>query len=369
MSTYIIEPAAENDNEALCALCSIPMKGNISLSFERFPNFFAGSAIQCEKAEVYVCRRKDDLKINGVFSVGKSRVFYQNKVQEIRYFSDLRIHPEVQGARVLYQITRYITDHNLLEEGFAQTIVFADNNLMLKLIGSLNQRAGKLSIFKYYPAGNYNSYMVKFYRFTAKDHWDVTVRNAEENDVESMNELIKSNGSTKNFFPFYDFSKLVSPYYKGLTIDKFYLAISNKEIVGIAGVWDQKAIKQTKVHGYSRLYKIVRPLVNLTAFITGGLKLPRPGTTLNYLTIHSIIIKNNEPIILKKLLQTISNDFVKSGYDYFLTGFDEKDQLNEALSIFKHKRTIKGKHFLVSNKEITDAETLSSPYYLETARI
>ncbi len=82
-----------------------------------------------------------------------------------------------------------------------------------------------------------------------------------------------------------------------------------------------------------------------------------------------MLIKDNDPIILKKLLQTISNDFAKSGYDYFLIGFDEKDHLNHALSIFKHKRTIKGKHFLVSNKEITDAETLSSPYYLESARI
>jgi hypothetical protein len=369
MSTYIIEPAAENDNEALCALCSIPMKGNISLSFKRSPNFFAGSAIQCEKTEVYVCRRKDDHHIYGVFSVGKRRVFYQNIVQDLRYFSDLRIHPNVQGARVLYQITRYITDHNLLEGSFAQTIVFADNTLMLKLIESLNQRAGNLSIFKYYPAGNYNSYMVKFSRFKVQNHGDVTVRKANENDIESMNEFIQSNGGTKNFFPFYDFSQLDTPYYKGLSIDKFYLAIANGEIIGIAGVWDQKAIKQTKIHAYSKLYKSVRPLVNVSTFITGGLKLPSPGTTLNYLAVHAVIVKDNDPIILKKLLQTISNDFVKAGYDYFLIGFDEKDKLNEALSIFKHKRIIKGKHFLVSNKEITDTETLSSPYYLETARI
>lgn len=369
MSTYIIEPAATNDNEALCALCSTPMKGNISLSFERFPNFFAGSAIQCEKTEVYVCRRKDDQHIYGVFSVGKRRVFYQNKVQDLRYFSDLRIHPKVQGARLLYQITRYITDHNLLEDGFAQTIVFADNTLMLKLIESLNQRAGKLCIFKYYPAGNYNSYMVKFSRLKVQNHGNVPVRKASENDIEGMNEFIKTNGSTKNFFPFYDFTRLDTPYYQGLTIDKFYLAIANEEIIGIAGVWDQKDIKQTKIHGYSKLFSSVRPLFNLFSFITGGLKLPPAGTTLNYLAIHTILIKDNDPIILKKILQTISNDYAKAGFDYFLIGFDEKDELNEALSIFKHKRTIKGKHFLVSNKEITDAEILSSPYYLETARI
>jgi hypothetical protein len=275
----------------------------------------------------------------------------------------------VQGARVLYQITRYITDHNLLEGSFAQTIVFADNTLMLKLIESLNQRASKLSIFKYYPAGKYNSYMVKFSRFAIKNIVDVPVRKANKYDIESMNAFIKSNGGTKNFFPFYDFNELNTSYYKGLDIDNFYLAIVSEEIVGIAGVWDQKAIKQTKVHGYSTLYKSVRPLVNLSSFITGGLKLPSPGTTLNYLIIHAVVVKQNDPIILKKLFQTISNDFVKSGYNYFLIGFDEKDHLNEALSIFKHKRTIKGKHFLVSNKEITDAETLSSPYYLETARI
>jgi hypothetical protein len=83
VSSYIIKKATADDNEGLCKLCKIPMKGNIMLTFERSPDFFAGSKIQSEDVETYTCFKKNSVEIVGVFSVGKRRVFYQQEIKKV----------------------------------------------------------------------------------------------------------------------------------------------------------------------------------------------------------------------------------------------------------------------------------------------
>ncbi len=216
MSSYLISKATPDDNEELCSLCTIPLPGKISVSLERSPNFFAGSHIQCEEIETYTCRKQDNQKIMGVFSIGKRRVFYENEIKWIRYFSDLRIHPAAQGSRIIFEISRFITDNKMLEDEVAQTIVFADNTVMLRLIERLQRHSKRLSIFKYFPAGNYTSYMVKF-SSQEKKQGAFMVRRAEKEDAAAMQELLIIEGPKKMFYPYYDFSLPASGYYQGLS--------------------------------------------------------------------------------------------------------------------------------------------------------
>ncbi len=368
MSSYLINRVTSDDNEALCALCKIPLPGKIEVALERSPNFFSGSQIQCEEIETYVCRKKGNSKIVGVFSVGKRRVFVGNDKRYIRYFSDLRVHSSAHGSRVIYEISRFVTDNNLLEDNVAQTIVFADNTVMLRLIQRLQERSKKLSIFKYFSAGNYISYMVKF-TSARKINRAYIIRKAIKEDVPAMQKLLASEGPKKLFYPFYDFSLPSNTYYDGLSVDHYYVAFSAEELIGIVGVWDQHQIKQTRITGYNRWFKMLRPFVNFFGYITNGFVLPDVGTTLSYLTVHSIIIKNNNSAIFSSLLDKINNDYKKKSFSYLLIGLDEKDHLNKSLSTFAKKRTIKGKHFLVSNRGTVEESLLNSLYYLEAARI
>lgn len=368
MSCYLIRRATSDDNAALCALCQIPMKGNIMLTFERSPDFFAGSKIQSEEIETYACVRKASNKISGVFSVGKRRVFYKNEVREIRYLSDLRIHPEIQGLRLVYEIGRFITDNNILADNVAQSIVFAENEVMLRLVEKLDRPAKKMLLLKYFPAGNYISYMVKFSR-QKEDDRDIQIKKAGLLDIPQMQALVLKEGPRKEFFPYYDFNQLQNDYYAGLSIDHFYLAYKNKELIGIAGIWDQHQIKQTRIYNYSIYYKLLRPFINIFAVLTGGFLLPAKGKVLRYLSIHSILIKNNNFNIFNCLLAAINNDYTNGKFNYFLVGLDEKDDLNKSLYNFSNKRIMKGKHFLVANKETVDEDLLHSLYYLEAARI
>ena len=361
MSTYNIEIATEYDNAELCALCEIPTGDNIRFTIERSPDFFAAARVQNEHTEIYVCRNKTSGKIEGMFSVGKRKVFFKNEIREIRYFSDMRIHPQIQGSRLLYQVVRFMTDNILQADEIAQAIVFAENRIMLELIQKLQFRSGKMSIFNFYPAGNYTSYMVKCLNVSTKTGNKYQVRKATHADIVMMQTFIMEEGPKKEFFPFYDLRELESAYYKGLTIEKFYLAFDNEKLTGMAGIWDQHGLKQTKIVGYSKFYNIIRPAINLLSFLTNGFTLPAKNTQLKYLSIHSILTSGNSSDVFANILREIVKDSRQSGFDYVLVGLDGKDNLNLALSLFKNKRIIKGNHFLISNTE-PEQEILNAPF-------
>ncbi len=196
----------------------------------------------------------------GVFSEGKRRVFVGKKIKNIRYFSDLRVPPTAQGSRILYEVTRFITENNILEVGVALIIVFAENKVMLGLINRHQHGAKKLSIFKYFSAGSYLSYMVKF-SSTRKIKGPHLINQATKEDVPAMQKLLSAEGPKKLFFPYYDFTLPSKTYYAGLTIEDYYDAFSEEELVGIVGVRDQHQIKQTRITGYSRWVGVLRPLV------------------------------------------------------------------------------------------------------------
>ena len=367
MSTYFVDIATTKDNDQLQAICKIPQEGNMMLAFEKSPDFFAASKIQGEEVNTYVIRERDTNTIDGLFSVARRKVFSDGNPTPILYISNLKIKHQRRGSRILYIVGRYIADHLMDEIDLAHTIVFADNEAMLQLINSLRNRNRKVSDITFFPAGDYSSYMVRFSGCSKGNHYGYTIIRADEKHIPLMNELVFSEGSKKQFYPVYDFTLLGNNYYKGLTIDNFYLAFENEKLVGMAAIWDQRAFKQTRVTGYSKTYALMRPLINLYGFITGGERLPASGDIINYLNIHSVVVKNNDSKVFDSLLYQINNDYNKSECKYFLTGFDQRDPLNTSLDKFKVKRTIMGKHFLVRNKEAADS--LPHLFYLECARI
>lgn len=361
--------ATASDNAELCALCQIPSGGNIQFTIERSPDFFTVSKMQCEQTEIYVCRNKNSNNIEGVFSVGKRSVFYHGQIKQVRYFSDMRILAQSQGSRLLFQVVRFMTDQVLVQDEIAQAIVFADNKVMLELIHKLQHRSAKMSIFNFYSAGNYVSHMVKFSGAISKKSVGYQIRKAITNDIDQMQEFMLKVGPKKEFFPYYNFKALGSDYYANLSIENFYLAFDNEKLVGMAGTWDQHSMKQTKIYGYSLPYKILRPFINLYGLLSSGFTLPAEGTVLKYLTIHSIWIHENNNEVFESILLEINQDYNNNSFDYFLVGLNEKDTLNKSLSVFRNKRIIKGRHFLITKNNKPDQEMLEASYYLEAARI
>jgi hypothetical protein len=369
MSKIIIERALLSDNSAICELCQIPMVGDISLTMERDPDYFINAGIQNQEVEIYVCRQQN--RIVGVFSIGKRTVFFDGSPRQLRYFSDLRIHPEFQKSMLLVRMSRFLKTNKIIQENeISHAVIFSENKTMTDLIEKVDDHfLKKASLLKFSLYGDYCSYMISLSKQRKKKKSNLHIRKAESKDIETMQLFFNKEAPSKQLYPCYNFSCLDDSYYYGLKINDFYLAFEKEKLVGITGVWDQRKFKQTKIYSYSGSIKFVRPLLNIASKITKGFILPEPGEKLNYFMLHTILTQNNEPKIFKDLLEKIYADNYLSEFSYFLCGLDKNDGLCHVFKDFT-KRIVKGGVYSVSfDTEIGRGNSISPNFYLETARI
>ena len=231
---------------------------------------------------------------------------------------------------------------------------------------SKNNMRGEIPF--YHHAGTLVTNMLTLKR-RIKTAENMLLRTAKIQDLLAMQAFWETEGTKVNYFPFYDFKELGKPYFKGLTLNDFYLAFSDNELVGICGTWDQKNIKQTRIIGYSTAYRLAKPIYDLYAAISGNPRLPKPGSIMNYLGLHSILIKNREPEVFAALLSTITESMQDSNFEYLLFAFDENDPLQKMVDKLPNKRQIIGNYYLVNNGEKLPEDLLNSWFYLEAARI
>jgi hypothetical protein len=239
---------------------------------------------------------------------------------------------------------------------------------MVSLIEKLNQRKKASALPNYHFVGELLTYMIAFK--PQKDEKEVAqIRRATADDIGDMQTFFDREGSKTNFYPYYNFKELHKSYYTGLQVSDFFLAFDREQLVGICGVWDQSDIKQTRIIGYSRLYRLIKPLYNLLTPFIGNIKLPAAGSVVKYLYLHSVLIKSKNPDIFQQLINRIAFEYKDQGFDYLLCSLSESDKLTEVLNSRRTTRKIKGKYYLVNDGELIPHTFKNKDFYLEGARI
>lgn len=362
-----VRTAQPTDNAELCSLCEHAMQGSIGIAMERNPNFFVGSNVQCENSEVFVVYNDHNNEILGVFSIGTRRVWLDGKINNIRYFSDLRLKNGSQRAQSLFAMCNFIATSGFLEGTLAQTVVFDENTGMNKVIDLLNRRALKHNIFQYYQHGSFVSHMVHVSSKPVRVKNKYNIERANSKNINELQTFLEQEGPHHPFFPYFNFNELNNAYNCGLQIENFYIAREQGNIVGIMAYWNQSEYKQTRIKSYARAIQIARPFVNVFARIFGGFSLPKVGETMNYASLHSILVKNDNSDVFAALTNAILSDLKQLPYQYLLCGLPNIHPFQDTLSGFNKRRTIKGNCYLVSNQP---PAALSNPnFYLELGRI
>ena len=372
MPVFTLRPACPDDNAALLDLCQIPVSGAVQLALEREPDYFAGAAVQAEEPEIYVAIHTSG-RLVGIFNVGYRTVFLDRQSTRLRYFCDLRIHPDFQRSRLLFEMMHFCRAQGIInDEEVAQTVIFSDNLPMLAHLDLTKRRSKTRQLAPLYQlVGEYHTYMIRLpakMRKKPTGNWEV--RRATAADLPAMQRFLDREGKQYQGFPWYQLAKLGQEnYYRNLAINDYYLAFEQEKLVGMAGVWDQKAFKQTRITGYDRLLTFLRPLINAFAKVAGGFRLPEASTVLSYFSLHTILVEKENPLIFQAILYKISTDAAGKNFDYFLCGLRGDSPLTEACQSFKATRLIKGNYYLVSGNHDLPAKYLSLPFYLEGARI
>lgn len=370
---FHFRPACADDREALDGLVrATPQPGQITLGFERAPDFFMGTQVATSDPDVWVMLDTQNQRLIAVFSIGRRRVFMNGTPRIVRYGNDLRIHPDYQGGRTLLRISRQY--QALIRDEWMQTVILSDNDRSLTTVGS-----GRAGLPTYHPCGGLRTHLL--YPMCAarqpKRRDDIEVRPATLFDVSAMQAFFDREAARYQFYPCYDFDRIArgdDPYYRSLSLSDYALAFRQGELIGMVGSWNQKSFRQTRFIRYQGSLRILRHLNNLDVRLRGGMALPAPGKVLNYRMLHTVLVQNEDQTVFEHLVHHLyqchaSRAVKPASRSALVCGLGEDSGLNRVLERYR-SQVIESRHFLVSFEgDPREALAAHFPLYLEAARL
>ncbi|WP_010488337.1 hypothetical protein [Pseudomonas sp. S9] len=358
-------PATAKDESALRALLRrVPQMGSVTLIFEREPDFFTGARVSCEQELVLVCEELDTPGVLiAMVDIGERRQYINGKSESVRYLHDLRIAPECRGGKVLKALFMAIAEHMGSENDWMEAVILEENLIPLGIIDR-----GRTWLPGFYRGGRViTSLLPAQSRKTTPDR-SLTIRPATSADAPQLQQLW-DRASQRQGFPVYNVNDLLAAtaYFHGITINDYLMAFIEGRPVACMGLWNQKNFKQTRVSGYAPWLAALRIPYNLYARLFGGIHLPSPGDCFNYLTLHSLVIDQENPTIFKALLDYVLEHHLPP-QQCLACGFFDDHPLEAALGTYRRKR-LHSRHFLISYHQDPRQTQGSTNRHIEIARL
>ncbi|MFT7682073.1 GNAT family N-acetyltransferase [Moritella dasanensis] len=369
-SRFYTRPAQASDSDELIALiAATPQAGAITINFERTPDFFMATKVVTQILDVWVAVERESDRVAAIFSIGQRDVYVNGARQKVRYGNDLRIHPEFQSGRTLFNLLKCY--RKAMGSDWMQTVILSDNEASLNSMGS-----GRSITPTYYDFGEMTTHMLYLTkpcltRPRPSQDSKFKIRKADHNDIDMMQVFFEQQAKTKQFYPHYDFIKLLNgdEYYRGLVISNYYLMFEGNQLVAMAGIWDQSSFKQTRFVAYSKLMSVARLLNNAYSTLFGGMMLPKAGDKLSYVSLHSLLVINDDEKLFSRLLQYIYNDCLAQNFQALVCGLPALDARQRILEQYRSK-VLHSKHFIASYHDDPRSKfDTTYPLYLEPARL
>ena len=324
--------AAEDDGPLRQRMAEDWMRGNISVSFRREPNYFAGCQVQGEAFQAIKCTDKKSGEIIGLGSRLTTTVFINGKPQKIGYLADLRLHSDYRNSTILARGYRFLRQlHQANPVPLYYSVILDGNQLALK-----NLLGGRAGLPDYRDLGLI---------LTPAIHLDfpkpricipgIQFERGKKSQLPEILKFLQTWQAKKQFSPCYRLEDFGSSRLQGLSAEDFYLAVKDNQIVGAAAAWDQREFRQTYVEQYSPQLAIVRPFYNLLARLTPLKPLPKAGSKIPYFYLAFVAVKENDPTIFRGLLRAVYCDRIASPSHYFIAGLHETDPLSIVLKEYR----------------------------------
>lgn len=351
-----------SDNAQLQHLFSVPQNSSgVSIAFGRAPDYFNSQAVMYNDGRLLLVKNKQHGDIAAATNMGKRWLYVDGQPQLVRYGADMRIAPSYQGGRALLYINRAVKEE--IGNDWYLTVILQDNQRSKNSFE--NARAG-LPIYR--KLGMITTYTITSAKQKKSEHGLVQ---AQVSDIDAMNQFVAELAQQYQFLPYYDFNELLNgaAYFKGLSIDDFWLRKKDGKITGLVGLWDQHLFKQAKVMAYSRALTIIKPFFNVFSALTGGLKLPKVGDNFDYLTLHSPLTATHDLESFDELLQGAWQLTQQRGFSSMAVTLADNDPRQAVLKSFRHQ-TLKANHYSVAyNNENQPNLQQDWVYYYECGRL
>lgn len=343
--SFTFDLATPDDDAALRQLLADnPMPGHIRISYQRAPNYFAGCGTMGHSWQIIVGRQQPTGEVTGLACRATRPLFVNGKEQQIGYLGQLRIDKDFRGRWILPRAFRYLyTLHNDGHVPAYLSTIIEDNRIAQGLLVEKPRR--------HYPAFR-EVVPLHTVAILLRRAWcplahiskhlkpapTLVISRGSEAILSDIVAFMRQDGKRKQFFPAYretDFAS-DSPLTRDFRVEDFVIAKKDGKIVGIMGLWDQSAYKQSVVEGYSRGLKRLRSLINTFTVLIRAQPLPAPNEPIRFAYASFICIADNNPVIFRLLLHHLYHIASQRGYAFLMVGLAATDPLLAVAQRYLH---------------------------------
>lgn len=312
------------------------MPGQISISLEREPNYFADVNLPGERKQTIIAREKGRLICVGSCCIRKR--FVNGMPRDVGYLGGLRLDAPFAGR------------FDILRRGyefFRKTQTDAPADFYFTSIASDNERArrvlerGMTGMPTYEFLGEFVTALIPVIR-----------TNAEANDACAapaavLTEFINAENQMRQFSPCWTDEELQAMGQLGLQRSEFVTLRDDGRIVGCGAIWDQRCFKQTVIRGYAPWLTLARPAVNALGPILHRPQLPQVGEVLSNAFACHLAVRPERPDSLISLVRLLEKVAASRGVQLLTLGFAGNDSRLSAIRSHFRSREYRSRIYAV----------------------
>lgn len=301
-----------------------PLPGSISISLEREPEFFAAANIEGSEHQTIVATENGRVVATG--SISARQRFINGEPMRVGYLSGLRLDRSCKGRPEIIR-RGYDLFRNIHERGgplIYLSSIIAGNRAALRFL-----ERGLTGMPTYRFLGELVTLIIRRSHLWRFNHPASRARRVLQNgDLRALHvshcsgadilEILNRNNREYQFAPVWSA--------KDIGAEDFWTLHANFDTpVACAGVWDQRAMKQSVVRGYSGALKWARPFFNVAATFLGTPRLPEIGSALSHVYVSHLAARSDQPELTECLVNLVRASNSARSADYVVIGFDSRD--------------------------------------------
>lgn len=271
-----------------------PMRGAVSVTFEREPDYFRGANLAGGEDQTIVAHEGERLVCMGRCT--RRECWVNGQKTPVGYLGELRLDHQ---ARRRFAIVRdgYNFFHERRDAVLHFTSIAADNERARRLLES-----GARGLPTYAFLGELVTLLIAVPRRLQPPK--LCVEQADTTHLLEMVELLNQHGQRHELAAVWTEERLRALAGHGLPLNRFLVVQDGRQLIACGALWDQRSFRQTRIHSYAGALGLVRPWLNVARRILGRPALPSPGDTLAQAFLSPLAFADGAAELLPELVES-----------------------------------------------------------------
>lgn len=304
--------------------------GGLKICFDREPDIFTMARLKYDPAK-YIGIFIDE-HLLGFGLIGYHTGLVSGEPQKVFHLSNVFMRREFRNKglflRAHEEFFREVSNNSFL--GYA--IIMKGNKNAERYVGWMSEKYSYIPYSERVAAFEARNVFITFKKRESR----VTVRKAGIDDISAIVSLLADEFSGRLFAP--DIN--IEAFNKNLcirpdfSIDNYYVAEKEGQIVGTCAAWDCSSFKQIRILSYSRNLLIIRKILTVVSALFRIPDLPDTGQALKAVYITDCAVQKRDPKLLNALLRKVYNEYRRKMFNLLIYGSYKDDKLLKATKGF-----------------------------------